>query len=84
MLLHCVYNLLQWGCSINNNLIQQKMNALTYKISTLPVELLKQICNKLNEDLSGGQAGQIVFENVLNALEEQMEESEFIAFCDSL
>jgi hypothetical protein len=57
-------------------------NAMWAKLDTLSTEVLVDLCRKMNADFSE-EAG-IVLSFAMTLLEERMESSAFVKFCESL
>lgn len=54
---------------------------MVIKASVLPVEELKRV---LSEDAKEPKLPSVVFESMLDALETQVSEADFIAFCEEM
>ena len=57
-------------------------NPLQVKIATYSVEMLKDVATRLMDNFENGS--DMVFAEVLRALEVKMPTAEFVAFCDAL
>ena len=58
------------------------METLTTKINNLTIETLKEMAKDLMDDFRDGT--ELVHDLVMTALDNKMDEKEFISFCDSI